>query len=547
MVKIASHEPPRIRKKGFSLKVKATVWAIIISLLPVISFSIGSYLFITEFIARYVDQARQAKIPELLETVMVLEKDLFGLLIATAITALFISIGTVWLANRAMAPIIRAAKVSGTLVNRLVRGNVSAQERLAIRDEIALIRTNLSVLEEQLPELMWQHEAHLERTGLLLQINRKIQVCVTERELFKTAVEELRLAVKADRVVVFCFDEHWNGTFVEEAIVPGWPKTLWATINDPCFETDYAGKYLDGRVRAISNIYEAGLTDCHIGLLERFAVKANLVAPVVKNNRLYCLIIAHQCSRPRNWQQVEIHLFAQVAMHVGFTLERMGKTKELEEIYQQGEARMRKKLAEQESLQAELSAFLDQSQNALKSLHYDTPKQMDLVSSAYNQVKEVREESRGVFALERQLTGNIDQIKSLVEAVQAEIQELALAIQSQTAEPMKSAKVIESIQPQLNCIAIVNTQISSLMEKLSRTASQISPALDSATEEMLEVARIAKQNSEQYSTLVDAVKKLHLLNQKFKTHLEKSNPMSSHAKIKYHTNGSIKSYHVEAS
>ena len=546
MVKAASHEPPRIRKKGFSLKIKATVWAIVISILPVVSFSIGSYLFITEFIARYVEQARQAKVPELLETVMALEKELFGLLIATAITALFISIGTVWLANRAMRPIIRAAQVSGTLVNRLVRGNVSAQERLAIRDEISLIRTNLSVLEDQLPDLMWQHEAHQSRTELLLQINRKIQVCVTERELFKTAVEELRLAVKVDRVAVFCFDEHWNGTFVEEAIVPGWPKALWATVNDPCFEADYASKYLDGRVRAINDIYEAGLTDCHIGLLERFAVKANLVAPVVKNDRLYCLIIAHQCSRPRNWQQVEVHLFAQVAMQISFTLERMEKTKELEEVYQQAEARIRDKLAEQESLQIELSTFLNKSQVALKSLHYETPKQMDLVSSAYNQVKEVGEDSRGVFALERQLTGNIDQIKSLVEAVQTEIQELALAIKSQKAEPMKTAKVIESIQPQLNCIAIVNTQISSLMEKLSHTAAKISPALDSATEEMLEVARIAKQNSEQYGSLVDSIKKLHLLNQKFKTHLEKSNPMSSHTKIKYQTNGSIKNYHVEA-
>ena len=203
MVKTASNQPPIIRKKGWSLKIKATLWAIAISLLPVISFSIGSYLFITEFITRYVAQARQAGVPELVETVMALEKELFGLLAATAITALFISIGTAWFASRAIRPIIKAAKASGNLVNRLVRSNISAQERLAIRDEIALIRTNLSVLEEQIPDLIWQYEANAERSGLLLQINRKIQVCVTERELLKTAVEELRLAVKADRVAVF--------------------------------------------------------------------------------------------------------------------------------------------------------------------------------------------------------------------------------------------------------------------------------------------------------------------------------------------------------
>ncbi|MEH2239543.1 GAF domain-containing protein [Nostoc sp.] len=94
-----------------------------------------------------------------------------------------------------------------------------------------------------------------------------------------------------------------------------------AKIHDPCFTQGYVEKYQSGRVVAINNIHESGLSDCHINLLESFAVKANLVAPIIKDEQLFGLLIAHQCSEPRNWQQSEIDLFSQIAMQVGFTLD----------------------------------------------------------------------------------------------------------------------------------------------------------------------------------------------------------------------------------
>ena len=104
-------------------------------------------------------------------------------------------------------------------------------------------------------------------------------------------------------------------------MVPGYPKVLRSKIHDSCFTQGYVEKYQSGRVVAINNIYESDLADCHISLLESFAVKANLVAPIVKDEQLFGLLIAHQCSGPRDWQQFEIDLFTQIAMQVGFTLD----------------------------------------------------------------------------------------------------------------------------------------------------------------------------------------------------------------------------------
>jgi methyl-accepting chemotaxis protein PixJ len=104
-------------------------------------------------------------------------------------------------------------------------------------------------------------------------------------------------------------------------VVPGYPKVLRSEIQDICFGQGYVEKYQSGRVVATNNIHESGLADCHINLLESFAVKANLVAPILKDEQLFGLLIAHQCSRPRDWQQSEIDLFAQIAMQVGFALD----------------------------------------------------------------------------------------------------------------------------------------------------------------------------------------------------------------------------------
>ncbi|MEA5505196.1 hypothetical protein VB735_19200 [Halotia wernerae UHCC 0503] len=79
--------------------------------------------------------------------------------------------------------------------------------------------------------------------------------------------------MSTDRVMVYSFDANWYGTVIAEAVLPGFPKALRANIKDPCFAEGYVEQYQSGRVQAVNNIYEAGLSACHISQLEPFAVK----------------------------------------------------------------------------------------------------------------------------------------------------------------------------------------------------------------------------------------------------------------------------------
>jgi methyl-accepting chemotaxis protein PixJ len=169
--------------------------------------------------------------------------------------------------------------------------------------------------------LLQRIEAERMRSQLLVDIIRSIRQSLKEEDIIKTTVEEVRKALSTDRVLVYSFYANWFGIIIAESVVPGYPKVLRSKIHDPCFTQGYVEKYQSGRVVAINNIYESSLADCHINLLASFGVKANLVAPIIKDEQLFGLLIAHQCSEPRDWQQSEIDLFAQIAMQVGFTLD----------------------------------------------------------------------------------------------------------------------------------------------------------------------------------------------------------------------------------
>jgi len=317
-------------QQQLSLKAKAIIWALAVSIIPVLTVGIATYYFGSQLVTKQIPQARQADATDLAETKLALDRELPLLLIGTGVTSVLAGAIAAILANRAIRPVLKAAAVSTTMVNRLRQESANTPDSLVSKNELVVLETNISLIKEKLPNLLWKQEAADQSVQLLRNITYRIQESLNEEDVLKTTVEEVRTALKTDRVAIFRFNPNWDGIFVAESVAFGLPKMLWATLSDPCFEGRYVEQYKNGRVRAINDIYQAGLSDCHIGLLERFAVKSNLIAPIVKNNQLFGLLIAHQCSKSRFWLQSEIGLFAQIATQVGFALKYVRLLEQLE-------------------------------------------------------------------------------------------------------------------------------------------------------------------------------------------------------------------------
>ncbi len=219
----------------------------------------------------------------------------------------------------AIVPLFNQGEIFGLLIaHHCDRPHTWQETEITFLKQVA---EQLSITLDRV-SLQQQRRDDARRAQLLKDITLKIAGALNGTDVFKVAVDELRRAMKVDRVLVFRFSADWRGTIVAESVAAQFPVALDQEMHDPCFAERYAEKYKQGRVQATPNIYEAGLTPCHIKQLEPLAVKANIVAPIVHKDILLGLLVAHQCSGPRYWEQTEVDFFAQVATQIGFALER---------------------------------------------------------------------------------------------------------------------------------------------------------------------------------------------------------------------------------
>jgi PAS domain S-box-containing protein len=165
------------------------------------------------------------------------------------------------------------------------------------------------------------------RSQILREITLKIRQSLQPEEIFQTTVNEVQKLLHADRVLIFQMNADGSGMVVQETVMPGWSAVLGQNIVDPCFGENYQQKYRQGRVGAIEDIDQADVKPCYVEFLKQFDVKANLVVPIIITSRgevtsplLWGLLIAHQCSRPRQWSSFEIDLLQHLANQFGIAL-----------------------------------------------------------------------------------------------------------------------------------------------------------------------------------------------------------------------------------
>ncbi|MDY7022891.1 MAG: GAF domain-containing protein, partial [Cyanobacteriota bacterium] len=189
--------------------------------------------------------------------------------------------------------------------------------------EIEIFRSVSQQLSYALDELLLfqQQQTLLFHAKCLNHIQDQLRRSSTVKQILITAVEETREALKCDRVIVYEFRPEWDGKIIAESVDRQWPAAIDAEIDDPCFAKRYVQPYQQGRVKATNDIYQAGLGECYLNQLEAFSVRANLVAPILVENQLRGLLVAHQCSGPRVWTELDIDMVRNVAIHLGYALD----------------------------------------------------------------------------------------------------------------------------------------------------------------------------------------------------------------------------------
>lgn len=244
---------------------------------------------------------------------------------------------------------------SGAIVPNLLRADCIFD---ADGRPIGLIAAHTDITERRQVEETLRQKLLQERfvTMMLEQVRSSLNL----NEVLQKAADKVREFLGCDRAVIYRFQADGRGWIAVESVADGWTALKGMDIRDRCFETTHASLYQQGRTRAIADVRDADLDPCHVELLERLQVKANLVVPVLRpktlpgeENRLWGLLIAHQCRDTRHWQESELACLRQVAVQLAIALQQcslfeqvqmeLAERKQAEEALRRSEARERRK------------------------------------------------------------------------------------------------------------------------------------------------------------------------------------------------------------
>ena len=164
-------------------------------------------------------------------------------------------------------------------------------------------------------------QQQLKRERLVDAIQERIRSSLNLEEVMTVAVEEVRQFLSTDRTVIYRFNPDWSGFVAVESVAADTMPILGIDINDSCFRESYISVYEEGHLRAIDNIYTAGISDCHVNLLSQFEIKANLVVPILQGEKSWGLLIAHHCRSQRHWNSSEIESLKQISVQLAIAIQ----------------------------------------------------------------------------------------------------------------------------------------------------------------------------------------------------------------------------------
>ncbi|MEH1903279.1 MAG: EAL domain-containing protein [Nostoc sp.] len=185
----------------------------------------------------------------------------------------------------------------------------------------------------QLVEQQVQYQSESER--IVTAVTQRIRQSLELDEILQTTVDEVRQLFEVDRVVIYQFKPDWSGLVAVESLAEGCISILGFHVMDTCFKSTRAAYYQQGNTKTIEDTKTAGLSPCHLNLLRSLQIRANLVVPILQQERLWGLLIAHQCHNPRQWQQSEINLFNQLAGQAAIAIQQSELYHQLQQANQE--------------------------------------------------------------------------------------------------------------------------------------------------------------------------------------------------------------------
>ncbi|MBE9010435.1 GAF domain-containing protein, partial [Pseudanabaenaceae cyanobacterium LEGE 13415] len=186
------------------------------------------------------------------------------------------------------------------------------------------LQTLNASLELQVQERTARLEQATEQQQVLFNVVAKMRKSLQIETIFATVTQELRRSLNVDRVCLYQFapgSDYNIVTVIAEEVEAPFPVALGVSVEDHCFSKEYAIQYQKGRVSSIEDVDQSEVPACYRAVLDQFAIKASITAPILRGEALWGLLCVHQCASPRHWTEAELRFVTQVTVQLSIALE----------------------------------------------------------------------------------------------------------------------------------------------------------------------------------------------------------------------------------
>ena len=184
-----------------------------------------------------------------------------------------------------------------------------------------------------------------EQERLVNQVIAKIRNSLDLQAVLSTTVTEVQQHLATDRLLIYQFQSvttaaaaPWmtssldstestpvpQGYVTYESLSSAAVESVLHFTEERCFDdaAQCRQKYEDGMPLAVSDV-QAHYRDipCLLNFLQKAQVRAKVIVPIIVQNELWGLLIAHQCDTPRYWHPSELTFLQQIAQHLAIAIQ----------------------------------------------------------------------------------------------------------------------------------------------------------------------------------------------------------------------------------
>src|SRR4028119_2012107 len=174
---------------------------------------------------------------------------------------------------------------------------------------------------EQLREKSNQIAKTAEQDRATAKVIEKIRQTSDIDTIFKTTTQEVRKLLGVERLTIYKFRPDYFGDFLVESESGDWPALVGSGWEDPYLNEHQGGRFRNNEPLVVDDVYNGGLTDCHVEALEYFGVKSCMVVAIFQGKKLWGLLSAFQHSGPRHWEEGEVKVLSQIANQLAVALQ----------------------------------------------------------------------------------------------------------------------------------------------------------------------------------------------------------------------------------